>query len=198
MASAHGIGRQNRHGQGPIRSGAGGNRQPADRGQTGISINDRTKKRRRRRSGSPPIECGTNWAVFVVGCASDDCADGFAASGVRVAPHSPWRAGNTPDASDCADRQHRCLGQKCEPFRRHGGNGHQQFNNILVCLRNAAAVALPMKTADYGRSFFRSPASTAAPRAPVNCGCGATRTGHDRTSSNARAIPGCKATPPVK
>src|ERR1019366_5897621 len=45
---------------------------------------------------------------------------------------------------------------------------------------------------------FRSPASTAAPSAPVNCGCGGTRTGQARTSSSARAMPACNATPPVK
>src|ERR1035437_8911298 len=47
-------------------------------------------------------------------------------------------------------------------------------------------------------AVFRSPASTAAPNAPVNCGCGATRTGQARTSSSARAMPACNATPPVK
>jgi|GEM_PF-6695753 len=50
----------------------------------------------------------------------------------------------------------------------------------------------------YLFAAFRSPASTAAPSAPVNCGCGATRTGHARTSSSARAMPACNATPPVK
>lgn len=50
----------------------------------------------------------------------------------------------------------------------------------------------------YVFAFFRSPASTAAPSAPVNCGCGATRTGQARTSSSARAMPVCNATPPVK
>src|SRR5208283_811302 len=46
----------------------------------------------------------------------------------------------------------------------------------------------------YLFAVFRSPASTAAPSAPVNCGCGATRTGQAKTSSSARAMPGCKAT----
>ena len=41
-------------------------------------------------------------------------------------------------------------------------------------------------------------AERAAPRAPVNWGWGATRTGQDRISSSARAMPGSKATPPVK
>ena len=50
----------------------------------------------------------------------------------------------------------------------------------------------------YVFAVFRSPASTAAPNAPVNCGCGATQTGQAKTSSNARAMPACNATPPVK
>src|ERR1019366_2211292 len=50
----------------------------------------------------------------------------------------------------------------------------------------------------YVFALFRSPASTAAPNAPVNCGCGGTRTEQARTSSSARAMPPCNATPPVK
>ena len=41
-------------------------------------------------------------------------------------------------------------------------------------------------------------ADSAAPNAPVNCGCGTTRTAQARTSSRARAMPDCNATPPVK
>src|ERR1035437_7625748 len=41
----------------------------------------------------------------------------------------------------------------------------------------------------YVFALFRSPASTAAPSAPVYCGIGATRTGHENASPKARTMP---------
>lgn len=99
---------------------------------------------------STAINRGKSGAGLVAGRSGRNRADGSVASGMRFAHYSPWRAGDTSDAADCAHPQHRCLDPGRKPLRRHRGHGDQQFDNPLVRLRNAAALTLPLKDAVHG------------------------------------------------